>query len=145
MNNYSLKEDNPINKFKPKYSKEFYQKYQIKEALNMIYWCLTDNWGFGIKDLTIKVIYKDHTNEIIDNKTLFGTFRRIGKLLVFNTENPHVYIPTTPNKKITFLEISGKIIIPLNKYYLKKAYKYVTKPKNDNQARLKIETDKEVY
>jgi len=143
--NYNLKEDNPLNKFKPQYSKEFYQKYKIKDAKDMIYWCLTDNWGFGVENLIIKVIYKDRTKEIIDNKTLFGTFRRIGKVLVFNTENPHVYIPTTPNKKITSLEISGKIIIPLSRYQLRKSYKYVTKPKNDSQARLKIEADKEMY
>lgn len=142
---YDLSKDIPIHKYEVQRTTEFKQEYNVRGAKDIIYWCLTDQCGFGIKNLAIKVKYKDKSEQIIDNKLLFGSFKRIGKLFVFNAGQPHVYIPTLKAKLIETIEISGLIKVPLKKWLLKRAFNVYTKPKIKEFYQRKQNVEKEFF
>lgn len=141
--NYDLTKKNPCHKYKQQKEKRFTQRYNIKGSNNIVYWCLTDQCGFGIEDLVIDVTYTDKTKEKISNKDLFGSFKKIGKTLVFNAGQPNVYIKTNPNKKMNNIEISGTIKVPISKFKLQLAYDKKTNPKNDSFLNAKQKVERE--
>lgn len=142
---YDLSKDVPIHKYETQKPGVFYQQYKINGAKDIIYWCLTDQCGFGIENLVIQVTYKDNSTETIDNKSLFGSFKKMGKLFVFNAGQPHVYIPTQKAKIIAKLEITGFVKVPLKKKQLKRAFNMHTQPKKSEFLERKQNIDKEFF
>lgn len=142
---YDLSKDNPTIKYEVQREEHFIQKYKLSGAKDIIYWCLTDQCGFGINKLKIKVTYKDKSEQIINNKDLFGNFKKIGKTIVFNAGMPHIYIPTLKSKIIDELEVQGIIKIPLKKWQLKLAFNAETKPRTKEFYQRKENVGKEFF
>lgn|GEM_PF-502310 len=106
-----------------------FQRYEIKGAHSIIRWELATHWGFAIKDLKIRIIYMDRCEEEVDNKILFGNFLVLNKRFIFNTQAPHMYIPTIKGKKIRRVQITANTTMPISKKDLEKTFKKITKPR----------------
>ena len=98
------------------------QIYDIRGSKNILRWEPAQQWGFGLKNLKIVVLYEDNKIENIDIDTLFGTFTKYKNLLVFNNYLPYVYIPTQKDKKMKKIKICCNLIFPLSEFVLKKCY-----------------------
>lgn len=143
--NYNLTKNIPEKQHKEQGPGCFLQEYTINGAKDMIYWCISDQCGFGITQLKIKVVYKDKSSKIINNKILFGNFKRMGKIFIFNNGVPCMYIPTYANKVINKIEISGVVNVPLKKWQLKYAYNKKTEAKLQEFKDKVNEVNKEIY
>lgn len=141
--NYNLKKSQPCLKYHQQKEENFVQKYNIKGATNMVYWCLTDQCGFGVKNLSIDVVYADKSNERISHKNIFGSFKKIGNTFVFNAGQPNMYIKTNPEKIMKTIEIKGNLQVPVSKLKLSLAYDKKTIPKNNELQRLKQNIERE--
>lgn len=119
-------------------SKNFKQVYKIKGASDIIRWEPSTQWGYGIKNLNIQIIYENKEIENINNENLFGSFIKYNDIFVFNNSVPYMYIPTKKDKMISQLKINGELIFPLDESILKKAYLQETQPKCDDYKYLAI-------
>lgn len=116
---------------------KFKQEYDIPGARSIIRWEPSENWGFGINNLKISIIYKDNTHEIVDDSTIFGSFIKEGNIYIFNSPNPHMLIPTDENRIILKLIIEGEVIFPLTKEILEKSYNRETTTNNTRHIELR--------
>lgn len=112
---YNYTKDNPIHYHEFQKPGYFEQEYKLDGATDILYWKITDQWCFLIKNLVIEVTYFDESVSVVDNKTLFGNFLRIHKSFVFNKPNPIMYIPTKRNTKIDKIKIKGYLQVPIPK------------------------------
>ena len=108
----------------------FRQIYHVKNGKNLFRWFISDINGYSISDLKINVVYQDGTKKPVDNKLIFGQFKKIDNLFVFNADDPTVFIVTEKEKIFKKIEITGKIIFPATKNHLMKSYKKITPPPN---------------
>lgn len=107
------------NKFK---TGKFIQEYNIFGARNIVRWEPSVHWGFGIKNLKIKVIYENKEEEEIKYSELFGAFIKQDNMYIFNKPGAYMLIPTIEDKIISKLIIKGEVIFPLTKDLLEKSY-----------------------
>lgn len=112
---YGYTKDDPIHYHEIQKPGFFEQEYEIPGAKDIIYWSVTDQWGFAIKNLEIEVTYSDKMKKIVDNNNLFGNFKKFNKMLLFNKLNPCVYIPTEKNRTIEKVKIKGFLKVPIPK------------------------------
>lgn len=110
---------------------KFKQIFNIEKSLNIIRWEPAIQWGFSIKNLTIKITYQNKFEEFIDPKSLFGTFVKEKEYIYFNKASPYMYIPTKENELMDTVEISGELIYPITKKELKNSFNQETLPKNN--------------
>lgn len=138
--NYSLSHTNsPVIFFDEKIKEgHFKQVYNVRDAHEVIRWEPSIQWGFGIRNLTIKASYKTGEKAIIDNKDFFGSYIMIDDMFVFNSISPNLYINFPKNKRLRRIEISGDLIFPLTETQLRKSFNKNTPPCNDQQRKNEI-------
>ncbi len=112
---------------------EFKLKFDITGAKKMFRLTLSEQSGFGIKDLKIKVIYCDDEEDIIDNDSLFGSFIKLDEIFVFNNYVATLFVPFK-NKKAKNVIIEGISICPLNEKLLNESYLKNTPNENQEKA-----------
>lgn len=110
---------NPVNNGDFKYS------FKLDKAKEVILWNPSTLYGFGIKNLEIKLTFTNNKIEIVQNEKLFGNYKFKNKLYMFNTPNPNMFITIDNNKKCKKIEISGTVINPLKEKELLDSYEEI--------------------